>query len=639
MELLPSVKSPSDLRRISEQDLPLLAAEIREFLIRSVAKTGGHLGPNLGVVELTIALHRVFDSPHEPIVFDVGHQAYVHKILTGRQSGFDKLRSRGGISGYPRPVESAHDWSENSHASAALSYVDGLSKAYELSNDPRPVVAVVGDGALTGGMCWEALNNIAAARRPVVIVINDNGRSYAPTIGAIATKLAELRLKPNYESALDRMRGAISSTPVIGPVVYDALHGIKAGIKDMVSPQGMFADLGIKYVGPVDGHQIGALETALRAARDFGGPVIVHCKTRKGFGYAPAENHQEDLFHGPGPFSPQTGQILAKPSVSWTDVFAQELAAIGADRDDVVAITAAMLHPCGLATFSEQFPERTFDVGIAEQHAMTSAAGLAMGGQHPVVALYATFLNRAFDQFVMDIALQRLPVTLCLDRAGITGPDGPSHNGVWDLAILNAVPGVRIAAPRDGQTLRAQLREAIDIGDGPTVLRWSKGTVNADLEAEQRTDDFDILTRGAAADVAIVTVGPMAQLGVEAAELLATRGISATVIDPRWVLPVTSGLCAELSGYQFLATVEDGLRQGGVGSAICQALSDTGSFLPSRQYGVSCDFPEHGTRTEVLKEFGLTAEAVAEDIASCYARIHGPRDVSAARGRNSNVRA
>lgn len=631
MDLLPGVSSPSDLRSIPTSRLPELAEEIRRFLIAKVSRTGGHIGPNLGVVELTIALHRVFDSPREPLVFDVGHQIYVHKILTGRQAGFDRLRARGGVTGYGNTSESEHDWTESSHASASLSYVDGLSKAFEIEGDPRPVVAIIGDGALTGGMAWEALNNIAASNRPVVVVVNDNGRSYSPTIGGLATRLAALRLTPRYEKTLERFRTAINAAPVVGPVLYDALHGIKVGIKDMVAPQGMFADLGMKYVGPVDGHDVAAVENALRLAKDYGAPVIVHCVTHKGFGYAPAENDEQDLFHGPGAFDPATGEPLAPHTTSWTDVFADELAAIGRDRDDVVAVTAAMLHPTGLSRFADAFPSRTFDVGIAEQHALTSAAGLAMGGMHPVVALYSTFLNRAYDQFVMDVALHGVGVTLCLDRSGITGNDGPSHNGVWDLSLLSAVPGVRIAAPRDGETLRLELREAVSVDDAPTVLRWAKGAKSADIPAIERYDGFDVLARGKRADVAIVTVGPMAGLGIDVAEALALRGIEATVVDPRWVIPVDADLTDFLSGFGLVVTVEDGLRLGGVGSALSQAIRDTGSLTPTREIGVPSVFPQQGTRDEVLRECGLSEDLITNDIASWYARIHGPHEVPALR--------
>ncbi|MGC1211547.1 MAG: 1-deoxy-D-xylulose-5-phosphate synthase, partial [Micromonospora sp.] len=447
--LLSTVRGPQDVKRMTAEQLDILAAEIRDFLIAKVSRTGGHVGPNLGVVELTLAMHRVFDSPRDRLLFDTGHQAYVHKIVTGRQAGFDKLRQRGGISGYPNQAESEHDIIENSHASTALSYADGLAKAYALRGEQRSVVALVGDGALTGGMCWEALNNIATAGNPLVIVVNDNGRSYSPTIGGLADHLSSLRLNPGYEKVLDTVKEALGNTPFVGKPMYEVLHAVKKGIKDAVAPQAMFEDLGIKYVGPVDGHDVAAVESALRAAKHFGGPVIVHAVTRKGYGYRPAEEDEADCLHGPGAFDAETGKLLAVPSVKWTNVFADELVAIADERPDVVGITAAMAEPTGIATLARKYPERVYDVGIAEQHAATSAAGLALGGLHPVVAVYATFLNRAFDQVLLDVAMHKLPVTFVLDRAGITGPDGPSHYGIWDMSVFGVVPGLRIAAPRD----------------------------------------------------------------------------------------------------------------------------------------------------------------------------------------------
>jgi 1-deoxy-D-xylulose-5-phosphate synthase len=454
--VLSRVNCPADLRRLDQEELVLLATEIRDFLVRQVSKTGGHLGPNLGAVELTLAVHRVFDSPTEPILFDTGHQSYVHKILTGRRDEFDTLRQANGLSGYPSRAESEHDWIENSHASTALSYADGFAKAFDVRGDRRPVVAVVGDGALTGGMCWEALNNIAASDRPVVIVVNDNGRSYSPTIGGLADHLAGLRLRPGYERMLKNVKGTLGRTPVLGAPLYDALHGLKRGVKDLLAPQGMFEDLGLKYLGPVDGHDLDALEHALTLARQFGGPVLVHCVTRKGYGYAPAENHVADQMHAVGIIDPETGeQVNRSRGRSWTKVFADEIVQLGAERDDVVAITAAMLDPVGLSDFGARFPARTFDVGIAEQHALTSAAGMAAAGLHPFVAVYATFLNRAFDQLLMDVALHKAGVTVVLDRAGVTGDDGPSHNGTWDLAMLGIIPGIHVGAPRDEPSLRA----------------------------------------------------------------------------------------------------------------------------------------------------------------------------------------
>lgn len=616
--MLDSVHGPADLKRLSVEDLDELAAEIRDFLVDKVRRSGGHLGPNLGVVELTLALHRVFDSPRDAIVWDVGHQAYVHKIVTGRHGDFDRLRQLGGPTGYPSRAESEHDLVENSHASTALSYVDGLAKAFELSGgETRHAVAVVGDGALTGGMCWEALNNIAANRdRPVVIVINDNGRSYSPTIGGVADHLAALRLQPGYERLLDGGREILRHTPVVGKPIYAALHAAKAGLKDALSPQAMFSDLGLKYFGPVDGHDLVALEKAFHGARAFGGAVIVHVVTEKGHGYAPAVNHEADQMHQTDPIDPETGLPPAK-GPSWTGVFGDELAKIGAEREDVVAITAAMLRSTGLEKFAERFPDRWFDVGIAEQHAVTSAAGLAMGGYHPVVAVYSTFLNRAFDQVLMDVALHRQPVTLVLDRAGITGPDGPSHHGMWDLSLLGMVPGMRVAAPRDPGTLREELREAVSIQDGPSALRFSKGSVGPDVPAVERIGKVDVLRRpdeACAPDVLLVTVGAFAKLGLEAAGRLADQGIGVTVADPRWVVPVPAELVALVEQHKLVVTVEDSGRHGGFGSALAAVLRDAECDVPLRDLAVPQDFHEHGTRDQVLDRVGLTAQDVARRI-------------------------
>jgi 1-deoxy-D-xylulose-5-phosphate synthase len=609
------LRGPEDLRALRSEELPALAAEIRDALVTSVAKTGGHLGPNLGCVELTIALHRVFDSPREPIVFDTGHQAYVHKMLTGRVEGFERLRQRGGLSGYPSRAESEHDWVENSHASTALSYADGLAKAFAVRGDSRPVVAVVGDGALTGGMAWEALNNIAADRdRPVVIVVNDNGRSYSPTIGGVADALATLRLRPGYENALLAVRQALHRAPVVGSALYDALHAIKKGLKDVLSPQGMFEDLGLKYMGPVDGHDVEVLESALRRARSFGGPVIVHAVTTKGYGYPPAETDQIDAWHATGVFDPDSGASVRKTGLAWTDAFADELVKIGADRPDVVAVTAAMLHPTGLAPFAERFPERTFDVGIAEQHALTSAAGLGMAGLHPVVAVYSTFLNRAFDQLLMDVALHGQPVTLVLDRAGVTGEDGASHNGMWDMSILSVVPGLQLAAPRDEATLREALREAVAITGGPSVVRFPKGSLPPDIPALERRGRVDVLRRAERADVLLVAVGSMVPMCLAVAERAADHGIDVTVVDPRWVLPVAPELLDLAAGHRLVVTVEDGGRAGGVGSTLTRELQDRECDVPVRTVGLPQAFLEHGSRGQVLADVGLTEQDVARRI-------------------------
>jgi 1-deoxy-D-xylulose-5-phosphate synthase len=613
MTLLGGVRSPEDVRALSAAQLAQLAGEIREHLVASVSRTGGHLGPNLGVVELTLALHRVFDSPRDVLLWDTGHQAYVHKMLTGRAEAFTTLRQPGGLSGYPSRAESPHDVIENSHASTALSYADGLAKAFALTGqDDRAVVAVVGDGALTGGMCWEALNNLAAADRPVVIVVNDNGRSYAPTVGGLAQHLAALRLLPEWDSALRVVKRTVPRTPLVGKPAYAAMRGVKQGIKDLLAPQVMFEDLGLKYVGPIDGHDIGAVEAALRRARAHGGPVVVHCVTRKGRGYAPAENDAADCFHGVGAIDAATGRPLATgAALPWTQVFADEMVAIGAERDDVVAVTAAMLRPVGLHAFAESFPTRVFDVGIAEQHAVTSAAGLAMGGLHPVVCVYATFLNRAFDQVLMDVALHRQPVTVVLDRAGVTGDDGPSHHGVWDLAMLGVVPGIRVAAPRDAVRLRELLREAVAESRGPTVMRFPKAQTGAELTAVGRIGTVDVLRAHADAQVLVVAVGPLAAEAIAAADLLGRAGVAVTVVDPRWVLPVDAALVELAAAYDVVVTVEDGVVHGGVGDAVARELRDAGARSRVVTLGVPKRFVPHGRRAQILADVGLDAEGIA----------------------------
>jgi len=623
--MLEQIRGPADLQHLSQSQLSDLAHEIREFLIHKVAATGGHLGPNLGVVELTLALHRVFDSPHDPIIFDTGHQAYVHKILTGRCQDFDTLRKKGGLSGYPSREESEHDWVESSHASSALSYADGLAKAFELTGHRnRHVVAVVGDGALTGGMCWEALNNIAAAGRPVVIVVNDNGRSYAPTIGGVADHLAALRLQPGYERLLDKGRSVVRGVPVIGEFCYQCMHSVKAGLKDAISPQVMFTDLGLKYVGPVDGHDEHAVEAALRSARGFNGPVIVHVATRKGMGYGPAEADEAEQMHSTGVIDPHTGLATSVAAPGWTATFSDALIEYGAKRRDIVAITAAMPGPTGLSAFGRRFPDRLFDVGIAEQHAMTSAAGLAMGGLHPVVAIYSTFLNRAFDQIMMDVALHKLPVTMVLDRAGITGPDGASHNGMWDLSMLGIVPGMRVAAPRDAARLREELGEALDVSDGPTAIRFPKGDVGEDIPAVERRCGIDVLavpTDGLTDDVLLVAVGPFASMALAVAKRLRNQGIGVTVVDPRWVLPVPDALRELAVAHKLVVTLEDNGVCGGVGSAVSAALRSADIDVPCRDLGVPQEFHAHASRGEVLADVGLTDQNVARQITGWVAAL------------------
>ena len=623
--MLEQIRGPADLQHLTQAQLEELAREIRDFLIHKVAATGGHLGPNLGVVELTLALHRVFDSPHDPILFDTGHQAYVHKMLTGRCRDFETLRKKDGLSGYPSRSESEHDWVESSHASSALSYADGLAKAFELNGHRnRHVVAVVGDGALTGGMCWEAMNNIAASRRPVVIIVNDNGRSYAPTIGGFAEHLAALRLQPGYERVLEEGRKAVRGVPMIGEFCYQCMHSIKAGIKDALSPQVMFTDLGLKYVGPIDGHDEHAVESALRHARAFNAPVVVHVVTRKGMGYAPAENDEDDQMHACGVIDPETGLARSVPGPGWTATFSDTLIQIAAERRDVVAITAAMPGPTGLNAFRAKYPDRFFDVGIAEQHAMTSAAGLAMGGMHPVVAIYSTFLNRAFDQIMMDVALHKLPVTMVLDRSGVTGPDGASHNGMWDLSILGVVPGMRVAAPRDGARLAEELTEAIDVNDGPTAVRFPKGDVGQEVPALERRGVVDVLAapvQGLSDDVLLVAVGPFATMALAVAERLRNQGIGVTVVDPRWVLPVPEEIVAMAAGHKLVVTLEDNGVHGGVGSAVSGALRRAEVDVPCRDVALPQQFFDHASRGEVLDSVGLTERNVARQVTGWVAAL------------------
>jgi 1-deoxy-D-xylulose-5-phosphate synthase len=619
--LLETIGSPADLKRLDPAQLPALAQEIRDFLVASVSRTGGHLGPNLGVVELTIALHRVFDSPHDPIVWDTGHQAYVHKLLTGRQADFDALRQAGGLSGYPSRAESPHDWVENSHASTALSYADGLAKAFDIRGEKdRAVVAVVGDGSLTGGMCWEALNTIAGGpNRPLVIVVNDNGRSYAPTVGGLAAHLAALRLSPSYEQMLDLVRNSLSRTPVVGQPLYEALHGMKKGVKDLLQPQAMFEDLGLKYVGPIDGHDVAALEHALRKARGFGGPVIVHCLTEKGRGYPPAVEDEADQFHAVNVIDPLTGRPVSVGPPTWTNVFAEEMVTVGEQHPEVVAVTAAMLRPVGLHPFAQRFPDRVFDVGIAEQHAVTSAAGMAMGGLHPVVCVYSTFLNRAFDQVLMDVAMHRQPVTFVLDRAGITGPDGASHHGMWDLAVLGLVPGMRVAAPRDATRLRQLLHEAVADDSGPTALRFPKASVDDDIAVVDRVGDMDVLRRDEGSDVLIVAVGPQAELALDVATRINAQGVGVTVVDPRWVLPVDAALPALAADHSLVVVIEDGVVAGGVGTAVARELRTRRVPVPVRQVALPQEFISHGERAAVLTQCGLSAQEIARTVVESLA--------------------
>jgi len=614
--MLESIKSPADIKALDSAQLIALSEEIRHFLIEKVSKTGGHLGPNLGVVELTLAIHRVFNSPSDVVLFDTGHQSYVHKMLTGRAADFDGLRQRGGIAGYPNRSESEHDVIENSHASTALSWGDGISYGFaQTGQSDRHVVVVVGDGALTGGMSWEALNNIAATEfRNLVIIVNDNERSYSPTIGGLATYLSTLRVTRGYERFLDWGKDVLHKTPVVGTPIYETLHGMKKGIKDIVAPQGMFEDLGLKYMGPIDGHDIAAMEKALQKAKIFGEPVLIHAITEKGRGHKPAMDDEAEKFHAVGIVDPATGASLSKSVTSWTKVFSEELIEIARERADIVAITAAMLGPTGLAEFEKEFPSRTIDVGIAEQHAVTSAAGMAFAGLHPVVAIYSTFLNRAFDQLLLDVALHKAGVTFVLDRAGVTGDDGPSHHGIWDLALTGIVPTMHVAAPRDAARLRETLREAVAISDAPSMVRYPKGAVQIDIPAFERRDGIDVLYRGESADVLLVSIGSMAAIAVEAASMAYREGVGVTVIDPRWVKPLPTSLITMSQRYKSVVVLEDGIKHGGIASSISEMFREAGLSTPIHSIGVPLEFIEHSKRSEIFNDLGITAQNISRSI-------------------------
>lgn len=618
MSLLTTITGPRDLDRLSQAELVELSADIREFLVSEVARTGGHLGPNLGVVELTIAIHRVFDSPRDSIVFDTGHQSYVHKLLTGRQD-FSHLREKGGLAGYPQRSESVHDIVESSHASSSLSWADGISRAYEMTGqNDRHVVAVVGDGALTGGMTWEALNNISHDNsRNLVIIVNDNGRSYAPTIGGIARFLDTVRTQKTYRRLHFSSSKAFEK---MGPYARAFYRGVRGGVHGFLSRftnnQDLYSNLDIKYLGPVNGHDVKAMEAALRQAKNYGAPVIVHAITEKGKGYEPARNDIDDQFHAVGKIDPETGKSLSTSSGrAWTDVFGEELVVQAKKHSNIVAITAAMLRPTGLDKLNDVAPERVIDVGIAEQHAVASAAGLAFGGLHPVVAIYATFMNRAYDQVLMDIALHKAGVTFVLDRAGVTGPDGASHHGVWDLALLQTVPGIKLAAPRDATRLSEELAEAVVIDDRPTAIRFPRGNVGADIDAVRRCEDgVDILVEAAHKDVLIVAIGPFAQLGLDVAARLAQQGIGATVVDPRWVVPVPHSVIEMARDHRLVITLEDGIRVGGIGTRVRQDLRRAGVDTAVDELGLPDQFLDHGTRDEILADAGLTAQDIARDV-------------------------
>ena len=633
MGILNKVKSPQDLKKLSDDKVEELAAEIRQFLIDKVSVTGGHLGPNLGVVELTIALHRVFDSPRDPIVFDTSHQSYVHKILTGRADQFDTLRQKDGLSGYTDRGESEHDWTESSHASAAISVIDGLSKAFCIKGESRRnAVAVVGDGALTGGMCWEALNNISTDKeRNAVIVVNDNGRSYSPTIGGLSENLSRIRTQHGYDELMEHGKKTLKSLGWVGNRTFDALRAVKEGVKSSILPTEMFPELGMKYIGPINGHDLDALDHALSYARDYEGPIIVHVVTEKGHGFAPAVNEPQDQMHSTGAIDPVTGVPKGKSQPGWTAVFSEELIEAAKKRDDIVAITAAMAGPTGLIPFAEQFPNRFFDVGIAEQHAMASASGLALGGLHPVVAIYSTFLNRAFDQLLMDIALLKQPVTIVLDRAGVTGSDGASHNGVWDMALTTIIPGIHVAAPRDGQRLRELFQESLEIKSGPSVVRFPKGNLLEDMDAVATTEDgVDIIFESEqerfadaeAKKVLVISIGAMAARSLGAAQILEDKGMAVTVVDPRWLCPVAPSLIEMADEHDIVVVAEDGMMRAGVGSLFDEAFSAAEVDTPLRRVAFPSIFPKHGSRGEVLEEVGMDAGGIAAAVTEWVDNLH-----------------
>lgn len=638
MTILSSIKSPSDLKSLTLPQMQELAQEIRDYLIETITATGGHLGPNLGVVELTLAIHRVFDSPQDSIIFDTGHQSYVHKLVTGR-SDLSTIRTKDGLAGYPQRSESIHDVVESSHASSSLSWADGISRAYKLTGQSdRAVVAVIGDGALTGGMAWEALNNITDDNdRKLIIIVNDNGRSYAPTIGGLARYLNNVRTEPLYKRMYRVSTRFFSHFGPLGRLAYATLRGAGKGLLGSFTPKSMFPNLDLKYIGPIDGHDQNAMEQALRQAQNYGAPVIVHAITQKGRGFPLAEDDVDDQFHAVGHIDPKTGKSLESSSTpSWTSIFSDEIVSLAKSDENIVGLTGAMLIPVGLKKFAEEFPARVFDVGIAEQHAVASSAGLAFGGLHPVVAIYATFINRAFDQVVMDVALHKAGVTFVLDRAGVTGPDGASHHGMWDLALLQIVPGIEIAAPRDAIRLKEELGEAVAVSDRPTVLRFPKGAAPADIPALRRmSDGVEVLAEAPSKDVLLVAVGAMASVAIKVAELLKAHGIGATVIDPRWVVPVRKSVIEMAGEHRLVVTLEDGVRVGGIGTRIRQDLRAAQIDTALNELGLPDEFLEHASRSEILERVGLTAQNITQEIVAQVLGARVPHAKPLEESRNS----
>jgi len=612
MAILETINSPADLRRLDQSQLAELAAEVRAFLVEQTSKTGGHLSPNLGVVELTFALHRTFDSPKDAIVWDTGHQAYVHKIVTGRARDFARLRQAGGLSGYPSRKESEHDLVENSHASTSLSYALGIAEARLRKRIDGFVVAVIGDGALTGGMAYEALNQIAHLQPPnLIIVINDNGRSYAPTVGGLARHLSQLRIDPRYERVKVEISRLLRDLPLVGSTADQAAYRVKESLKQLLQPSTVFESLGIKYAGVVDGHDEAELEAVLSRAKKLKAPVVVHVVTEKGHGYGPAVDDEIDKLHGVSAFDPLTGRPRST-DVKYTDVFGEALMTAATRQPEVCAITAAMASSTGLLNFAKEFPDRFFDVGICEQHAVTFAAGLAMSGMRPVVCIYSTFLARAFDQTVMDVALHKLPVVFVIDRAGVTGPDGSSHHGMLDLSYLRLIPNMKVAAPADATELCALLETALST-DGPVAIRFPSGAVPAppDLPVEPLpVGRWEELRKGS--EAAIFAVGRMVEIAKEAAERLALQGIECTVVNARWVKPVDPRIVDWAKRHPIVMTVEDNVGSGGFGGAVLEALAPHGLAGRVRCIALPDQFLPQGKAADILKEFGLDAAGIAQ---------------------------
>ncbi|HEY5111675.1 MAG TPA: 1-deoxy-D-xylulose-5-phosphate synthase [Acidimicrobiales bacterium] len=622
--ILPSIETPADLQPLSYSDLQKLSKEIREFIIQNVTKTGGHLGSNLGVVELTIALHRVFESPKDILLWDTGHQAYVHKLLTGRRYGFKNLRQRGGLSGYPNRSESQHDWIESSHASTALSYAHGLSVALQQRHEligrggKRHVVAIVGDGSLTGGMAYEALNNLGHSNQRVVIVLNDNGRSYAPTISKLSASLTTLRLNRTYLTLRDRVRRLLPRLPGVGKAAYLGIDGFTSVVREMVTPHTFFENLGVRYVGPIDGHNIEALENALKSAAEWDGPIVIHALTEKGRGYEPAVS--DDLKMHDYKLPPRA-QNNGKQTKSFAQAFSDSLVSLATEDERIVAITAAMAGPTGLLNFEARFPDRFFDVGIAEQHAVTAAAGMAMGGLKPVVAVYATFFSRAFDQAHLDVGLLNLPVVFVFDRAGITGDDGPSHHGLLDIALCLAIPNMTVFAPSTAEEVPGMLETALSMST-PTALRYPKtlpkpfdGVVGSGLDARE-------VVRGDGS-LCVLAVGKMAPAAYRALELLGEDASGVTLYDVR-VLPPDIAMIDDALSHERIITVEDGTRHGGAGTLMVSAVRSRAQelerpFPMTRILGAPRAYLEQHQADELLAELGLDPEGLAASFARLLA--------------------